>query len=167
MKQTKVNSPISFELWIAILLTVEQTNTSLSDLKISNNEKTKINQYHKIMIEMPQVSSKEQLKLFVYDYGINNIIDIIAINSILEDNNIKIASPLIFNLQSIKEIDQHLPIRSRRELNINGGDILKLRLKSGPWLKEVLRQIEIDVLTNKVPNLKDELLKWVKENVKI
>lgn len=44
------------------------------------------------MIEMPQVSSKEQLKLFVYDYGINNIIDIIAINSILEDNNIKIAS---------------------------------------------------------------------------
>ena len=54
--------------------------------------KTKINQYHKIMIEMPQVSSKEQLKLFVYDYGINNIIDIIAINSILEDNNIKIAS---------------------------------------------------------------------------
>ncbi|MDQ7226925.1 hypothetical protein RCI17_09355, partial [Staphylococcus haemolyticus] len=36
-----------------------------------------------------------------------------------------------------------------------------------PWLKEVLRQIEIDVLTNKVSNLKDELLKWVKENVKI
>ena len=64
--------------------------------------KTKINQYHKIMIEMPQVSSKEQLKLFVYDYGMNNIIDII--NSILEDNNIKIASPLIFNLQSIKEL---------------------------------------------------------------
>ena len=29
--------------------------------------------------------------------------------------------------------------------------------------EEVLRQIEIDVLTNKVPNLKDELLKWVKE----
>ena len=44
---------------------------------------------------------------------------------------------------------------------------LELRLKSGPWSKEVLRQIEIDVLTNKVPNLKDELLKWVKENVKI
>ena len=167
MKQTKVNSPISFELWIAILLTVEQTNTSLSDLKISNNEKTKINQYHKIMIEMPQVSSKEQLKLFVYDYGINNIIDIIAINSILEDNNIKIASPLIFNLQSIKEIDQHLPIRSRRELNINGGDILRITSKKWSLVKEVLRQIEIDVLTNKVPNLKDELLKWVKENVKI
>ena len=119
------------------------------------------------MIEMPQVSSKEQLKLFVYDYGMNNIIDIIAINSILEDNNIKIASPLIFNLQSIKEIDQHLPIRSRRELNINGGDILRITSKKWSLVKEVLRQIEIDVLTNKVPNLKDELLKWVKENVKI
>ena len=55
------------------------------------------------MIEMPQVSSKEQLKLFVYDYGINNIIDIIAINSILEDNNIKIASVNV-NLQSIKKL---------------------------------------------------------------
>ena len=44
---------------------------------------------------------------------------------------------------------------------------LELRLKKWSWLKEVLRQIEIDVLTNKVPNLKDELLKWVKENVKI
>lgn len=168
MKQTKVNSPISFELWLAILMTVEQTNTSLSDLNISNNEKTKINQYHKIMLEMPHVSSKDQLKLFVYDYGMNTILDIIAINSILEDNNIKVASPLIFNLQSIKEIDQHLPIRSRRDLNINGGDILRITSKkSGPWLKEVLRQIENDVLTNKVPNLKDELLKWVKENVKI
>ena len=39
----------------------------------------------------------------------------------------------------------------------------ELRLKKWSWLKAVLRQIEIDVLTNKVPNLKDELLKWVKE----
>ena len=60
MKQTKVNSPISFELWLAILMTVEQTNTSLSDLNISNNEKIKINQYHKIMLEMPHVSSKSK-----------------------------------------------------------------------------------------------------------
>lgn len=44
---------------------------------------------------------------------------------------------------------------------------LELRLKKWSLVKEVLRQIEIDVLTNKVPNLKDELLKWVKENVKI
>ena len=41
MKQTKVNSPISFELWIAILLTVEQTNTSLSDLKKATMRKLK------------------------------------------------------------------------------------------------------------------------------
>ena len=33
MKQTKVNSPISFGIMDSILLTVEQTNTSLSDLK--------------------------------------------------------------------------------------------------------------------------------------
>ena len=31
---------------------------------------------------------------------------------------------------------------------------LELRLKKWSLVKEVLRQIEIDVLTNKVPNLK-------------
>ncbi|WP_394856217.1 CCA tRNA nucleotidyltransferase [Staphylococcus borealis] len=168
MKATRINTPISFELWLAILKTIEQSDTPLSSLKISNKEKAKINQYHKLLLEMPKISTKNQLQLFVYDYGANNILDIIDIIPLLKENNIKVASPLIFNYQSIKEINHQLPIKNRKALNINGGDILKVvSKKSGPWLKEVLRQIESEVVTHKVSNSKDELLKWVKENVKI
>ncbi|HDG0400046.1 TPA: hypothetical protein PE976_002652, partial [Staphylococcus aureus] len=37
----------------------------------------------------------------------------------------------------------------------------------GPWLKDVLRQIEIAIVTGKVSNEETEILKWVDNHVKI
>ena len=42
-----------------------------------------------------------------------------------------------------------------------------LNAKSGPWLKDVLRQIEIAIVTGKVSNEETEILKWVDNHVKI
>ena len=42
------------------------------------------------------------------------------------------------------------------------GDIIKhLQVKSGPWLKDVLRQIELAIITQQMNNTKLEILEWV------
>ena len=75
-------------------------------------------------------------------------------------------SPLIVNAQSVKEIANQLPIQSRKEIDINGKDLLNLVNKpSGPWLKTALREIECAIIDGDVQNIKPELIKWVKTHV--
>lgn len=168
MNQVKIETPIRFEMWLAIIITKCQPQTSLSKLKISNKEKSNIQLYSKIMTVLPQINNKDDLKLCVYDYGKTNIQEVLNIQSILHANSLATASPLIINEQTINEIANQLPIETRKDMNINGGDLLNhLQKKSGPWLKELLRKVEGAVVTGKVQNTKDEILKWVDDNVKI
>lgn len=168
MTEVKIDTSISFELWLAIIVTKCQPQTSLSKLKISNKEKSDIQHYSKIMTALPQINSKKDLKLCVYDYGKTNILEVLNIQSILHDNDLAVASPLIVNEQTINEIANQLSIQNRKEMNVNGGDLLNhFQKKSGPWLKELLRKIECAIITGKVQNTKDEILKWVDDNVKI
>ncbi|WP_154836846.1 CCA tRNA nucleotidyltransferase [Staphylococcus sp. Marseille-Q1834] len=168
MNQVKIETPIRFEMWLAIIITKCQPQTSLSKLKISNKEKSDIQLYSKIMTVLPQINNKDDLKLCVYDYGKTNIQEVLNIQSILHANSLATASPLIINEQTINEIANQLPIQTRKDMNINGGDLLNhFQKKSGPWLKELLRKVEGAVVTGKVQNTKDEILKWVDDNVKI
>ncbi|GGG85075.1 CCA tRNA nucleotidyltransferase [Staphylococcus pragensis] len=168
MNQVKIETPIRFEMWLAIIITKCQPQTSLSKLKISNKEKSDIQLYSKIMTVLPQINNKDDLKLCVYDYGKTNIQEVLNIQSILHANSLATASPLIINEQTINEIANQLPIQTRKDMNINGGDLLNhFQKKSGPWLKELLRKVEGAVVIGKVQNTKDEILKWVDDNVKI
>lgn len=168
MSETTITMPISFEIWLAILMAKSQSELSLAILKLSNKEKSMIQLYKKIILELPNVNSKDAFRIFVYDYGEQNILEIFSIQSLLTLNNLAISSPLIVNAKSINEVAQQLPIHERKEMNINGGDLLNyFHKKSGPWLKEVLREIECAIITNKVQNVKKEILEWVKDNVKI
>lgn len=54
-----------------------------------------------------------------------------------------------------------LPIRNRKELAINGNDLLTLfERKAGPWLATVIENIERAVLHRKVENEKEKLKEW-------
>lgn len=168
MSETTITVPVSFEIWLAILMAKSQSELSLAVLNLSNKEKSMIQLYKKIILELPNVNSKDAFRIFVYDYGEQNILEIFSIQSLLTLNNLAISSPLIVNTQSINEVAQQLPIQERKEMNINGGDLLNyFHKKSGPWIKEVLREIECAIITNKVQNVKKEILEWVKDNVKI
>lgn len=168
MSETTITMPIPFEIWLAILMAKSQSELSLAVLKLSNKEKSMIQLYKKIILELPNVNSKDAFRIFVYDYGEQNILEIFSIQSLLTLNNLATSSPLIVNAQSINEVAQQLPIQERKEMNINGGDLLNyFHKKSGPWIKEVLREIECAIITNKVQNVKKEILEWVKDNVKI
>ena len=42
-----------------------------------------------------------------------------------------------------------------------------LNQQGGPWVKDVLRKVEVAVVTNKVSNTYNEIMKWVDSHVKI
>ena len=67
-----------------------------------------------------------------------------------------------------KEESKKLPIHSRKDIDINGKDILEaVNKQSGPWLKTLLRDIEIAIINRDVQNIKPEIIRWVKSHVEI
>lgn len=60
-----------------------------------------------------------------------------------------------------------LPIHNRKELAINGHDLLVLfKKKGGPWLSEMIENIERAVLHRQVENEKEKLKEWAMCNQK-
>lgn len=168
MNQINVTEPIDLELLIAIVSVKFDINYSLKPLKLSNRQVKDINQYIQIMNALPSIITKEQLKMFVYDYDTNLIKNVMAAADVLKANDIQGHEPLIVNLQTIDETLHRLPMHNRKDMMVNGGVLMAhLNAKSGPWLKDVLRQIEIAIVTGKVSNEETEILKWVDNHVKI
>ena len=56
---------------------------SLSMLKISNQEKKAITKYEQLIQTIPNISSKNDLKYFVYDYGKVDIINVLNHSELL------------------------------------------------------------------------------------
>ncbi|HDB4985455.1 TPA: CCA tRNA nucleotidyltransferase [Staphylococcus aureus] len=168
MNQINVTEPIDLELLIAIVSVKFDINYSLKPLKLSNQQVKDINQYIQIMNALPSIITKEQLKMFVYDYDTNLIKNVMVAADVLKANDIQGHEPLIVNLQTIDETLHRLPMHNRKDMMVNGGVLMAhLNAKSGPWLKDVLRQIEIAIVTGKVSNEETEILKWVDNHVKI
>ncbi|MFK3242351.1 CCA tRNA nucleotidyltransferase [Staphylococcus aureus] len=168
MNQINVTEPIDLELLIAIVSVKFDINYSLKPLKLSNRQVKDINQYIQIMNALPSIITKEQLKMFVYDYDTNLIKNVMVAADVLKANDIQGHEPLIVNLQTIDETLHRLPMHNRKDMMVNGGVLMAhLNAKSGPWLKDVLRQIEIAIVTGKVINEETEILKWVDNHVKI
>ncbi|HCX1972558.1 TPA: CCA tRNA nucleotidyltransferase [Staphylococcus aureus] len=168
MNQINVTEPIDLELLIAIVSVKFDINYSLKPLKLSKRQVKDINQYIQIMNALPSIITKEQLKMFVYDYDTNLIKNVMVAADVLKANDIQGHEPLIVNLQTIDETLHRLPMHNRKDMMVNGGVLMAhLNAKSGPWLKDVLRQIEIAIVTGKVSNEETEILKWVDNHVKI
>ncbi|HDW7963501.1 TPA: CCA tRNA nucleotidyltransferase [Staphylococcus aureus] len=168
MNQINVTEPIDLELLIAIVSVKFDINYSLKPLKLSNRQVKDINQYIQIMNALPSIITKEQLKMFVYDYDTNLIKNVMVAADVLKANDIQGHEPLIVNLQTIDETLHRLPMHNRKDMMVNGGVLMAhLNAKSGPWLKDVLRQIEIAIVIGKVSNEETEILKWVDNHVKI
>ena len=168
MNQINVTEPIDLELLIAIVSVKFDINYSLKPLKLSNRQVKDINQYIQIMNALPSIITKEQVKMFVYDYDTNLIKNVMVAADVLKANDIQGHEPLIVNLQTIDETLHRLPMHNRKDMMVNGGVLMAhLNAKSGPWLKDVLRQIEIAIVTGKVSNEETEILKWVDNHVKI
>ncbi len=114
MNQINVTEPIDLELLIAIVSVKFDINYSLKPLKLSNRQVKDINQYIQIMNALPSIITKEQLKMFVYDYDTHLIKNVMVAADVLKANDIQGHEPLIVNLQTIDETLHRLPMHNRK-----------------------------------------------------
>lgn len=67
--------------------------------------------------------------------------------------------------RKINTMYQNLPIYTSKEINITGNDISKiLSKKPGEYIKEIIHNIEINILNNKLNNSYEDLEKYIKDN---
>lgn len=77
---------------------------------------------------------------------------------------------LLFNkqvtLQQLTELKQKLPIKSRKELVVDGNDMISFfpERNGGSWIKNLLNEVEIKVITGELENNFNEIKEWLKWN---
>ncbi len=63
---------------------------------------------------------------------------------------------------AILERFERMPIKSRKDLNVNGRDLMKWTgQEAGPWLTELFSEIENQILNGKLVHSKERIQRWV------
>lgn len=63
--------------------------------------------------------------------------------------------------EAIAKIKSSLPIGSRKELRVNGNDVIQwLNKKRGPWLKEALDKVLLAVINGSIENDQGQIKEW-------
>lgn len=71
-------------------------------------------------------------------------------------------------LREAQSFQDSLPIRSKKDLEINGRDLMELyQMRGGPWVKACLNAIEKEVLFGRLKNNQNDIIDWVERHVKI
>ncbi|CAM3065807.1 CCA tRNA nucleotidyltransferase [Staphylococcus argensis] len=168
MNKMQVVEPLSFTTFLAILNVQQPLEMPLAHLKISNDEKKEVTKLVAMIQALPTITTKKQLRTYIYDYGSKEAKMWFQLQKSLSSNDIATASPLIFNMQTIEEIAQQLPIRQRNELAVTGKDLMShTGLKGGKWVKYALRALELAVVNEQVINQQKALLEWMDQHVEI
>ena len=168
MDKMQVVEPLAFTTFLAILNVQQPLEIPLAHLKISNDEKKEVAKLTAMIQALPSLTTKKQLRTYIYDYGAKEAKMCFLLQESLIANDIAAASPLIFNMQTIEEIAQQLPIRQRNELDVTGKDLMShTELKGGKWVKHALRELELAVVNEQVINQQKALLEWMDQHVEI
>lgn len=154
IEKTNVHSLINEIITQQIL---NKNNHFENELKLSNDEKNNIKEslsLYKILGE------NESPIILAYNYTEQIILNL---KNIISEN-------IFLNQQYLNQIDdiliekKRLMIRSKKDLAVNGNDLMKtLNRRGGPWLKELLSEIERNVLFSKLENNYESIIEWVKD----
>lgn len=152
IKKTNVHSLIN-EIIIQQIL--NENNHFKNELKLSNDEKNNIKESLSLY---KNLAENESPIILAYNYNEHIILNL---KNIISENN-------FLNQQYLNQIDDilleksRLTIKSKKDLAVNGNDLMKtLNRHGGPWLKEVLSEIERNVLFNKLDNNYETIIEWV------
>src|SRR5699024_8613288 len=65
--------------------------------------------------------------------------------------------------QEIRQIEKMLPVKNVKDIAFDGHELVNLfpHLKKGKWIKQMLNQIEYEVVIGRLNNKKDEIKEWV------
>lgn len=146
----------NIECWACLLYFIDEEPKQF--LKTWKRSRQLIQQVEVIVNALKQARYQDfSNPYFLYKLGEELSLSYVTVYSVIHQQSVK------KNIQAVKNIYDQLPIKERKELAINGNDLMEITdQKQGPWLKEVLNQIEKSVIEGKLRNDKKELREWVK-----
>lgn len=123
----------------------------LKNWKLSNE---KIKQIIRIGRFVETVSNHEWAPFDVYEAGLKTAISVEKIRSLLYKQQPE--------SEEIEHIYNRLPLKNRKELAVNGNDLLEWFVqRPGPWVSEWLKAAEKAVVEGSIVNRKGEVRKWL------
>ena len=116
----------------------------LKELKLSNKEIKQIKIYEKINEDF---SSNVPLEIILYNYDVNDVTFIASYSNYCDKEDI----------EKIK-----LPIKSFNDIAITSMEIISIIDKpTGPWIKEIIKKLEEDIILFKIDNTKKDILDFL------
>lgn len=141
-----------------------------SDLKPTLDDMIIISMYYNENVEFKLSKAKETLYKKALELLNMNLIDNMILyryrlEEILLANRLKkYLHKDFFDEEIILKKYNILPIKSRKDINIDSQELMNLFNKpQGYWIKETLDEIENKILTQNLKNDKNEILKFIKE----
>ena len=138
---------------------------SIADrLKFSKKEKDKfitLIRWHQFTVDEHQTDSA--IRRILRNVGLDNMEDMLALR--VGDRLGGGARETSWRLEEFKKrlIEVQKQPFSIRDLKIDGNDVMKeLKLKPGPEIGKILEKLFNEVIENKLPNEREELLKFIK-----
>lgn len=120
--------------------------SELKKLKLSNKEVSKVKEYDLIYSNFNLNTPIEKI---LYQYSLEDVLFISRLFNFMEDRK-------IFNTK--------LNIRSFNDVNITSKEIIELVNKTpGPWIKDIIKIIENNILLGSLKNDNKEIIKFIKE----
>ncbi|MEH7514342.1 CCA tRNA nucleotidyltransferase [Gottfriedia acidiceleris] len=149
------------EIWALILYICNFDNPEqvLRNWKMSNNRMKQILKVYNLLNETKIKWSNTKL----YQVGLPDAIKYERLQCVIDKID---ASE--FNEDLLKALYNQLPIYSKSEICITGNDLLEWsQLKGGPWLKEILSEIEFQIVENQLENnqlaVKEWFINWLQK----
>lgn len=116
----------------------------LKELKLSNKEIKQIKIYEKINEDF---SSNVPLEIILYNYDVNDVTFIASYSNYYDKEDI----------EKIK-----LPIKSFNDIAITSMEIISIIDKpAGPWIKEIIKKLEEDIILYNTDNTKKDILDFL------
>ena len=116
----------------------------LKELKLSNKEIKQVKIYGKINKDF---ISNVPLEIILYNYDIKDVAFIASYSK-------------YYDMEDIKKIK--LPIESFNDIAITSMEIISIIDKpAGPWIKEIIKKLEEDILLSKIDNRRKDILDFL------
>lgn len=94
-------------------------------------------------------------KTLLYRAGLEAALNVEKVHECIE-------SKPVSSVETVKEEYHSLAITSRRQLDVTGNDLMTWTdKKGGPWMKELLAEIESAIVTNTIKNDKETIRRWL------
>ena len=120
--------------------------SELKKLKLSNKEVSKVKEYDLIYSNFNLNTPIEKI---LYQYSLEDVLFISRLFNFMEDRKI---------------LNTKLNIRSFNDVNITSKEIIELVNKTpGPWIKDIIKKIENNILLGRLKNDNKEIIKFIKE----